>query len=42
MGLGMVAICPAADVSAFCDKIPDAIPVGQVIRRDADEQVILK
>ena len=42
MGLGMVAVCPEADVPAFCDKIPDAITVGQVVRRDSDEQVILK
>ena len=41
MGLGMVAVCPEANVSAFCDKIPDAITVGQVVRRDSDEQVIL-
>ena len=42
MGLGMVAVCPEANVSAFCDRIPDAITVGQVVRRDSDEQVILK
>ncbi len=41
MGLGMVAVCPEENVSAFCDKIPGAIPVGQVIRRDSGEQVIL-
>lgn len=42
MGLGMVAVCPEVNVPAFCDKIPDAITVGQVVRRDGDEQVILK
>ena len=42
MGLGMVAVCPEANVSAFRDRIPEAIPVGRVIRRDSDEQVILK
>lgn len=41
MGLGMVAVCPEANVSAFCDKIPEAIPVGQVVRRETGEQVIL-
>ena len=41
MGLGMVAVCPEANVSAFCDKIPEAISVGQVVRRESDEQVIL-
>ena len=41
MGLGMVAICPEANVSAFCDKIPDAIPVGRVVRRETDRQVTL-
>ncbi len=41
MGLGMVAVCPETNVSAFCDKIPDAIPVGEIVRREADEQVSL-
>ena len=42
MGLGMVAVCPEANVSAFCEKIPDAVPVGRVVCRDSEEQVILK
>ena len=42
MGLGMVAVCPEANVPAFHDRIPEAIPVGRVTRRDGDEQVILK
>ena len=41
MGLGMVAVCPEENVSAFCNKIPEAIPVGRVVRRDSDEQIIL-
>ena len=41
MGLGMVAICPESNVSAVCDKIPDAIPVGRVVRRETDRQVTL-
>ena len=41
MGLGMIALCPEANVPAFYDKIPDAIPVGQVVRRETAEQVIL-
>ena len=41
MGLGMVAVCPEANVPAFCGKIPEAIPVGRVISRESDEQVIL-
>ena len=41
MGLGMVAVCPEANVSAFCGKIPEAVPVGRVISRESDEQVIL-
>lgn len=41
MGLGMVAVCPEANVAAFCAKIPEAIPVGEVIRRETGEQVIL-
>ena len=41
MGLGMVAVCPEANAAAFCGKIPEAIPVGRVVRRDGDEQVIL-
>ena len=41
MGLGIVAVCPEANLSAFHAKIPEAIAVGRVIRRDSDEQVIL-
>ena len=41
MGLGMVAICPEANAAAVCDKIPDAIPVGRVVRRETDRQVTL-
>lgn len=41
MGLGMVAVCPDASVAAFREKIPEAIPVGRVVRRDSDEQVLL-
>ena len=39
MGLGMVAVCPEPNVSAFWSKIPDAIPVGQIIQRESEEQV---
>ena len=41
MGLGMVAVCPDGCVEAFRQLIPEAIIVGQVIRRDSDEQVQL-
>ncbi len=41
MGLGMVALCPEANVAAFQSKIPEAIPVGEVVGRESDEQVIL-
>ena len=41
MGLGMVAICPDANVAAFCAHVPDAISVGRIVRRDSDEQVSL-
>lgn len=42
MGLGMVAICPEANVAAFREIIPESMVVGRVIRRDSDEQVLLK
>ena len=41
MGLGMVAVCPETNLSAFCSEIPEAIPVGRVVARHSDEQVIL-
>ena len=41
MGLGMVAVCPDANAASFCERIPEATPVGRVIDRDSDEQVIL-
>ena len=42
MGLGMVALCPEVNAEAFRKEIRDAILVGQVIRRESDEQVVLK
>ena len=41
MGIGMAAICPEANVPAFCDKIPEAIPIGRVAPRETARQVIL-
>lgn len=41
MGLGMVAVCPQDSVEAFRQLIPEAITVGQVVRRDSEEQVYL-
>ena len=41
MGLGMVAVCPESNVEAFRKLIPDAMTVGQVIRRESEEQVYL-
>ena len=41
MGLGMVAICPEENVAAFRQLIPEAMIVGQVIRRESDEQALL-
>ena len=42
MGLGMVAICPENNVAAFRKMISESTVVGRVIRRDSDEQVLLK
>ena len=42
MGLGMVAICPESNVAAFRKMISESTVVGRVIRRDSDEQVLLK
>ena len=42
MGLGMVAICPESNVAAFRKMITESTVVGRVIRRDSDEQVLLK
>ncbi len=41
MGLGMIAVCPEENVSDFSGRIPEAIPMGRIIRRDQDDQVIL-
>ena len=41
MGLGMVAVCPQSEVSSFCEAVREAIPVGRVVARESDEQVIL-
>ena len=42
MGIGMVAVCPEDRAETFCERIPEAIPVGRVVPRDSDEQVLLK
>ena len=41
MGLGMVAVCPEANVASFRQNIPEAIDVGEVVQRESDDQVIL-
>ncbi len=41
MGLGMVAVCPEDKARLFREQIPEAIPVGRVVERDSDAQVIL-
>ena len=41
MGLGMVAVCPEGCVEAFRQLIPEAMLVGQVIRRESEEQVYI-
>ena len=42
MGLGMVAICGEDNLALIQDKVPDAVVVGRMIRRDADEQVLFE
>ena len=42
MGLGMVAVCPEVNDAALCAAVPEAIDIGRVVRRDSDEQVILR
>ncbi len=41
MGLGMVAVCPESNVTSFRELIPEAFPVGQVVRWESGDQVIL-
>ena len=41
MGLGMVAVCSENQVSAFIEKVPDAVVAGRVVERGQDEQVII-
>ena len=40
MGLGMVAVCGGENLAQALELIPDAIPVGSVVRREGEEQVI--
>ena len=42
MGLGMVAVCGEDNLELIQDKLPDAVVVGRIIRRDADEQVLFE
>ena len=41
MGLGMVAVCPQQNVSAFLETIPEAFPVGEIVHRESTERVVL-
>ena len=41
MGLGMVAVCPEENSSPFRNLIPEAIPLGEVVAREWDDQVLL-
>ena len=40
MGLGMVAVCDDAAAGALLSAIPDAVPVGRIIPRADDAQVL--
>ncbi len=41
MGLGMVAVCPEENSSPFRHLILEAIPLGEVVAREWDDQVLL-
>ena len=42
MGLGMVAVCPEANLAKILDQVPDAAVIGRVTARANGEQVVFK
>ena len=42
MGLGMVAVCPEANVARVLECLPDAVVIGKTIPRGDSEQVVFK
>ena len=40
MGLGMVAVCPEANVAKILEILPDAVVIGKTISRSEGEQVV--
>ncbi|NQW24493.1 MAG: phosphoribosylformylglycinamidine cyclo-ligase [SAR202 cluster bacterium] len=40
MGLGMVAVCPEANVTKILECLPDAVVIGKMIPRGDGEQVV--
>jgi phosphoribosylaminoimidazole (AIR) synthetase len=40
MGLGMVAVCPEANVAKILEILPDAVVIGKTISRGEGEQVV--
>ena len=40
MGLGMVAVCPEANVAKVLEYLPDAVVIGKMIARGEGEQVV--
>jgi phosphoribosylaminoimidazole (AIR) synthetase len=42
MGLGMVAVCPEANVAKILECLPDAVVIGKTISRGEGEQVVFK
>ena len=40
MGLGMVAICPEAQVNTILEAVPDAMLVGSIMERAGQDQVV--
>ena len=40
MGLGMVAVCPEANVAKVLECLPDALVIGKMIARGEGEQVV--
>ena len=40
MGLGMVAVCPEANVAKVIEHLPDAVVIGKIIPRGDGDQVV--
>lgn len=41
MGVGMVIFCSPGDVGQFTASVPEAVPIGQIVKQEGSERVVI-